>query len=158
MRLIAFLLVLALPVEALALSCLRPTVDGSFARYDASAETYVVVHGRLTLNESKLPDGMTQDPPPPALTRVPARLRGTVLSKDGFLLPFQQKLTLEVACLGPWCGGAKNGSDVLAFIRKDEDGYAIEVSPCGGAIFSEPDKEMLQQAQQCLLTRACEEN
>ena len=135
MRSFALLFMVLLPVEALALSCLQPSVERSYARYDTAEEAYVVVHGRLTLNERKLPEGMTQDPPPPAMTKVPARLRGFALSKEGFVLPSKQKLTLEVACLGPWCGGAKNGSDVLAFVRKDDDGYAIEVSPCGGAIF-----------------------
>ena len=155
MRFVLVFLCCLLPLPALALSCLRPSVERSYAQYDAASEVYVVVHGRLTLNERKLPKGMTQDPPPPAMTLVPARIRGSALSKEGFVLPFDQKLTLEVSCLGPWCGGVGNGTDILAFIRKDAEGYAIEVSPCGGAIYSEPNKQMLQEARQCLQSGNC---
>lgn len=141
---------------ALALSCLAPAVERSYQRFDAAEELYVVVHGRLTLDEKQMPKGMTQDPPPPERTLIAAHLRGASLRASGFDLPFEHDLTLEVTCLGPWCGGARNGETVLAFVRKDADGYILNVSPCGGSIFERPRAETLRAAQQCLNGGACE--
>lgn len=143
------------PVPALALSCLAPSVERSFAQFDAAEESYVVVHGRLTLDEKALPKGMTVDRNPPAMTFVPARLRGQSLTLAGFTLPYDQKLTLEVACIGPWCGAARNGEDVLAFVRKDAEGYALAISPCGGAVFGTPKPEQLKQVEMCLREGNC---
>ena len=140
---------------ALALSCLAPSVERSFARFDASEDTYVVVHGRLTLDETALPKGMTVDRDPPPLTVVRAKLQGFSLTRQGFTLPFEQAVSLEVSCLGPWCGSAKNGEDALAFLRKDAEGYVLAVEPCGGALFETPKLEQLDQAKKCLRTGAC---
>lgn len=151
-------LALLLPVPALALSCLAPSVERSFAAFDAAEETYIVVHGRLTLDESDLPKGMMIDPRPPAMTTVTAKLRGSSLTQKGFSLPFEQEVTLEVSCLGHWCGSARNGEDVLAFVRKDSAGYAITVGPCGGSIFGTPKPEMLRAVRACLRDRNCTED
>lgn len=148
-------LITAAPLPALALSCLAPDVARSYAQFDAAEETYIVVHGRLTLDETDLPEGMTVDRNPPEMTQVPAHLTGFSLGGEGFTFPFERDLTLEVACIGPWCGGVRNGEDVLAFVRKGADGYAIEVSPCGGAIFGTPKPEMIKQAERCMRTGAC---
>ncbi|MEW9918230.1 hypothetical protein AB2B41_01325 [Marimonas sp. MJW-29] len=158
MRAALLLLALIAPAPALALSCLAPSVERSFARFDAAEEEYVVVHGRLTLDERDLPEGMIAEPPPPAMTHVEAKLRGSSLTREGFKLPFEQAITLEVACLGPWCGSAQNGEDVLAFVRKDADGYAIAVGPCGGSIFGTPKPEMLKAVLACLRDQNCTED
>lgn len=149
------LMMALLPLQAQALSCLAPTVERSFARFDAAPEVYIVVHGRLTFDESALPKGMTVDKDPPAMTHVPATLLGTSLTQDGFSLPFEQDVTLEVSCLGPWCGSAQTGEDVLAFLRKDEEAYAIAVEPCGGGMFGTPKPDMLEAATACMRDRDC---
>ena len=156
MRLLVFILALLSPLPALALSCVAADVETSFARHDAAEETYVVVHGRLTFEQTALPKGMLPDKKPPELTRVPAHLRGSSLTEAGFVLPFDHDLTLEVACLGPWCGSAGNGRSVLAFVRKGAEGFAIEVSPCGGALFEEPKPAMLKEAKRCLTEGNCQ--
>lgn len=155
MRMLLLALCLAAPVPASALSCLVPEVERSFATYDAAEENYIVVHGRLTLDRKAMPEGMTTSPPPPEMTVVPGHLSGSSLTGDGFSLPFEQDVTLEVACIGPWCGGVGNGEDVLAFVRKDADGYALSVNPCGGALFETPKLEMLKQVEACMVSRDC---
>jgi hypothetical protein len=155
MRYLALALAFLAPMPAFALSCRAPTIENSYAQFDAAKEAYVVVHGRLTLDMSKLPKGMTTNPAPPSMTRVPAILRGSSLNTSGFALPFEQKVMLEVACFGPWCGGAKSGEDVLAFVRKETDGYALPISPCGGSVFGEPKPAMLKRVKQCLTLQNC---
>lgn len=154
MRILAFVLALIAPLPALALSCLAPSVERSYAQFDSAEETYIVVHGRLTLDARLLPK-KTTDKSPPRLTKVPAHLQGTSLNAKGFKLPFEQDLTLRVRCLGPWCGSAKDGADVLAFVRKDTAGYVINVGPCGGSVFPAPKAAMLKRVRDCLTKGNC---
>lgn len=154
-RHIALVLALLSPMPALALSCLPPSVERSYAEFDAAEETYVVVLGRLTLNTKRLPKGMKVDRQPPRLTRVDGKLHGHSLTSAGFSLPFEQNVTLEVACFGPWCGGAKNGENVLAFVRKDPEGYAVAINPCGGSVFGQPKPAMLKKVRKCFAQKDC---
>lgn len=149
MRKLAFLLALLAPGPALALSCLAPTVERSFQQVNDAPETYVAVHGRLTLHKNDMPsDGMI-DNSPPQMTMVPARLEGLSMTRAGFEVPFEQDVTLEVACFGPWCGSIENGADVLAFVRRDADEYALNINPCGGHVFTPAKPAQLRQVVQC---------
>ena len=154
-RYLGLVVALLAPAPALALSCLAPSVESSYARYDAAEDAYVVVHGRLTLLEKDLPNGMAADQPPPHMTRVTAKIGGKLLGPSGFTLPFERAVMLEVACIGPWCGSVRNGEDVLAFVRKDAQGYALAVNPCGRAVFSAPKRSMLKRAKQCMKRNDC---
>jgi hypothetical protein len=156
MRILLTGVLLLLPLQAQALSCLAPSVARSYQEYDAAEERYLVVHGRVTLDQDLLPKNGQGTKQPPELTEVPGRLVGKSLSKEGFELPFEQDVTLEVACYGPWCGSVENGTDLLAFVRKDAEGYAIDVNPCGGAAFAVPKPEMLKQAKACMNGGPCE--
>ena len=96
MRALVLALALLAPMPALALSCMAPSVERSFARFEAEDDVYIVVHGRLTFNTKKLPKRVTHGVQPPRRTDVAARLKGSSLTKDGFTLPFDQTVTLEV--------------------------------------------------------------
>ncbi|WP_135504044.1 hypothetical protein [Roseovarius aestuariivivens] len=140
---------------ALALSCMRPTVAGSFVRADAAEQIYVVVHGRLQFDEALIPepDFSRQDPPD---TLIPARLTGTVLSRAGFETAFDRDVTLKLQCFGPWCGGASAGTDYLVFVEKTGTEYVVPADPCGSMIFADPTPAQLDQALACLRGEACE--
>ncbi|NNE51483.1 MAG: hypothetical protein HKN30_03675 [Sulfitobacter sp.] len=156
MKPLLILLLALAPVPALALSCLKPSVERSFNQYDEAAESYLIVHGRLTLDEGLLPKTAFGQGSPPKMTMIPGRLVGKSLSKAGFELPFERDVTLEVACFGPWCGSLENGADVLAFVRKDQAGYAIDINPCGGAVFSAPHRKLLKSVERCMRGGPCE--
>lgn len=155
MRILGILLLMALPVQALALSCVRPSVARTFEEVHAAKETYIVVTGRLTLETRKLPKSHSNNPKPPDVTRMSAKLTGQSMTREGFNVPFEKMITLEVLCFGPWCGGARNGEEVLAFLRRDAKGYALEISPCGGKVFSNPKPATLKEVQQCFASGAC---
>lgn len=155
MRCIFLLIALIVPLPALALSCMAPSVERSFARFAEAEETYVIVHGRLTLDVKALPKGMSADRDPPKMTRIPAKLVGRSMGRNGFDLPFDQAVTLEVSCLGPWCGSARNGEDVLAFVRKSDNGYALAITPCGGSVFGAPKPSQLRLVKQCFRKARC---
>lgn len=156
-RLIAVILFALAPVPALSLSCIAPTVTGSFARFDAAAETYVVARGVITFDESALPPVVVVEPPPPALTNIPGQFEGVSLASEGFERPFSDDITVSVTCMGPWCGTARSGADILAFLRLDGAGYTLEVTPCPGTFFEAPTKAQMETAQRCFVERDCEQ-
>jgi len=154
LRLFTVCFVLLWPIQASALSCLRPDIERSYGEVAASDDSYVVVQGRLTLNEKKLPKSHSQATPEVVL--VKAHLTGKSLGRTGFAVPFERDVTLEVACFGPWCGTAKNGEEILAFVRRDRGRYVVEVSPCGGRVFTNPQPKMLRQVEQCFIAGSCQ--
>ncbi len=154
MRVFWVLLCLVLPLQALALSCLEHSLTRTFEEVQAAPETYIIVAGHLNLDTRKLPKTDFEVQNAPALTRIPAKLSGTSMSRTGFNAPFSQKITLEVACFGPWCGGAQNGMEILAFLRLTGDGYALAIDPCGGHMFTN-QRELQHQVLRCFNGSAC---
>lgn len=155
-RALAILVASIVPFQALALSCVAPSVEATFEQAQSSTDIYVVVHGVLTVDVRKMPraDDVTQQSPP--MTRIPAKIKGRSLSKAGFKAPFEKEITLEVACFGPWCGGMGSGEDTLAFLRIDAGGaYVLGINPCGGDVFVMPQIDMLKQVEGCFQRGRC---
>ncbi|WP_286910575.1 hypothetical protein [Roseovarius sp.] len=136
---------------ALALSCLPHDVTDSYTQVAEAEASYVVVHGRLVFDETKLPKvDMTNQAATPASTRILALISGKSLSKQGFERRFEAPISLDIECAGPWCAGAKSGIDYLAFLRVEPDGsYALALNPCGGQGFGEPSQDQLDQILAC---------
>ena len=155
MRIIVFILAMFAPVPALALSCVRPSVERTYSQAQKSSDTYVVVHGRLLFNDRKLPRSGSSSQNPPKLTKIPATLKGRSLTKAGFATPFDRNITLNVACFGPWCGSAGSGMDVLAFIKKGKGGYTLAIDACGGEMFANPTGANLKQVASCFKRGRC---
>ncbi|MGJ8545945.1 MAG: hypothetical protein ACSHWZ_10920 [Sulfitobacter sp.] len=150
--LVLFLSVLVLmPAQLLALSCVRPSAVRSFQEAQASVDSYVVVKGYLNFNAKDMPTPETINPAP-----VAARLRGSALGAGGFALPFDQQVTLSLACFGPWCATAPARTEVLAFLRRAEAGYVLDLNPCGGNLFAQPSPEMLREVAACGRGETCE--
>ncbi len=141
---------------SLALSCMAPDVAVSFNEAAASEKVYMVVHGTLTFDETKLPevDINHQDQIPPHVD-IEARLSGMSLSKAGFETAFDRPVTLRALCYGPWCGRAVSGAAYLSFLEKPETGFVLAVTPCGGFEFSDPSEEMLNKVTQCYRDGSC---
>ena len=156
MRIMTLLLMaIAAPLPALALSCAPPSVDATYEQAQKSPDAYVVVHGRLVVGKRKMPRAGLTTQESPEMTRIPATIMGRSLSNTGFRVPFEREITLEVACFGPWCGSVANGADVLVFLRRDKDGYALGINPCGGDVFVTPHAAMLKQVQRCFKRGQC---
>lgn len=152
-RILTGLLMLLIATPALALSCLRPDVRTAFVQAQEAEETYIVVHGTLSFDASKLPEAVLNDSPP--VTRIAARLMGMGLTETGFDVAFERDVTLEVLCFGPWCGGAGDGARYLAFLRQDGAGYVVSADPCASLLFHEPKPEDLTTVAQCYKAGHC---
>ncbi|MEM6303423.1 MAG: hypothetical protein AAF744_01810 [Pseudomonadota bacterium] len=151
---LAWVIAALLPLEALALSCMEPSIARTFQQTSDAAQDYLIVEGRLTLDVRDLPKTNFGTPSRQPLTLVTAHLTGKSLSASGFNVPFERDITLEVACFGPWCGSARNGEEVLAFVKRDGDTYALAIDPCGGDVFANQPK-LRRQAMACARGGAC---
>jgi hypothetical protein len=155
MRFLAFLLAIAAPFQAHALSCLPASVPATYERAQSAAETYVVVHGRLTVENQKKTQKNLPTGAEPKSSRVRGKIIGRSLSKVGFQAPFERDIKVDLICLGPWCGSVASGSDVLVFLKREGGSYILNVGPCGGDVFVNPQPKMLKQAARCFKNGQC---
>jgi len=155
-RALGISLLIALSGPAFALSCMRPDVARTYQEAADAEEAYIVVHGRLDFDESRLPktDMANQQATPPD-TLIPARIDGKAMSFDGFTIPFTREITLNAQCFGPWCTGAASGTDYLAFLKKGADGYLLSLTPCGGFGFANPSDAALEKVHSCFRGDDC---
>ena len=142
---------------ALALSCMAPDAPRSYQQADAAEERYLVVHGTLTFDDTRLPKTDLQDQGSiPESTPLPAQLTGMSLSAEGFTTPFDKPLTLDVRCFGPWCAGGTSGIEVLGFVELRESGPVLTLDPCSSMTIPDPSEQMLNQVIGCMKGEGCE--
>lgn len=149
-RALALLLALA-ATEASALSCRVADAGAAFDRASASPSRYAVVNGRAEFDRTLLPHFRYKDPATeaPPSTAIPARVHGQALDTNGFLTPFDRTVTLDVSCLGPWCGTLAPGEPYLMFLELRGDTYALALGPCGDFAFADPKPETLDRIARC---------
>lgn len=151
-------LALILCGPAFGLSCLPPDVVRSYMRAADATEPYIVVRGTLSFDAARLPStDMTSQRKPPH-TRIPARLTGQALTRQGFDQDFDRDITLDVQCFGPWCAAAVPGTEYLGFLERRDGGYVLAIDPCGGMAHPEPTPAMLEQVLTCLQGGPCAPN
>jgi len=150
-------LVLALSTgPAFALSCIQPDLARTYQQASAAKEVYIIVQGSLSFDEGRLPvvDYNNQENTPHN-TYIPARLLGQSLTLNGFDAAFDQSITLNAKCFGPWCANPASGLPYLAFLERTEAGYMLVLDPCGGFGFPEPTEAVKAKAVICFQGGAC---
>lgn len=146
--------------SALALSCLPPSIETSFERWQDAPERYYVVSGTLT--------------PAAPLPRIPSlaetngigvdtsnlrgvyRVQGEVVYANQ-TVPIDHYVWVRVTCAGPWCGSfpAAGTSGVMAFEQLPDMTLELTAGACPGAIFSDPGGATAARVQQCLRGEDC---
>lgn len=116
---------------AQALSCLPPDAVRLYQTAEAAKAPFYIVAGEVEVTGPvNLPD---PDDERPAITQ--ARITGTGLSGGGFEVPFDQPVTLEISCLGPWCGGVDGlTGKLIVAVAAGEAGLTLRIGPCGGDV------------------------
>ena len=142
---------------ALALSCLPSDLARTYHQAAEAEEVYVVVTGRLIFDEGKLPvvDYNNQQNTPQN-TFIPARLTGQSLTLNGFDTGFDQEITLNAKCFGPWCASPVSDVSYMAFLERRATGYMLDLDPCGGMAFPEPSAALQEEVLQCFQGGPCE--
>lgn len=129
MRIALFCLAMLAAGPATALSCLRPDAVRLFQQARDAEAAYYIVRGRVSLLEApNLPErGSTTA----AFTR--SRIDGKALTASGFRAPFSGNVTIEVTCVGPWCGGLDGlDGELIMAIEANGDKLVLRIGPCGG--------------------------
>ncbi|MFZ3581602.1 hypothetical protein ACOI1H_05440 [Loktanella sp. DJP18] len=134
--------------QAQALSCLAPDPLASFTNASASDMPYLVLTGDLATPSAT---GVTEPQP----TTRTAQLTGFELTADGFTVPFDGEVLLDVTCAGPWCGALPASGPIVAFARIDGPVPVIEMSACGGWLFADPDQATLDHLTECMNGKTC---
>ncbi|MBV2359679.1 hypothetical protein KUH32_07830 [Thalassococcus sp. CAU 1522] len=139
-----------------ALSCIRPDAARDFQQAVASEDIWIVVNGVLRVDETLLPrtDWQRQQDMPPQ-TDIPARLTGKSLGPGGFTRDFDRAVTLRALCFGPWCGAVADGTEYLAFLKREGTGYVMFADPCGGNSHREPTDDLRRTVAHCFQGKPC---
>ncbi|MBV7379879.1 hypothetical protein [Maritimibacter dapengensis] len=141
---------------ALALSCLPFGPVQAFEEADAAEDVYTVVHGSLAFDQAKAPESYEQSREQTGLgsesepVTIPARVAGEALTREGFAGPWAADVTLEISCVGPWCGMVAPGDDVLMFLKRAGESYVLEVGACRSMAFGDARDEDLRAMEACL--------
>ncbi|SMR82350.1 hypothetical protein SAMN04488030_2700 [Aliiroseovarius halocynthiae] len=145
------------PTTASALSCMPYNAIAAYNDAAKSDDDYVVVHGTLQFDESKLPkvDWQHQEDVKPD-NHLTGRIEGKSLTRNGFTAQFMRGIDINVQCYGPWCSGLTSGAKYLAYLKKDGDHYLLETNPCGGFAFQDPDRATLFKVTACLNGKRCD--
>lgn len=121
------LLVGLLAGPANALSCLPPDPVRLFQFAKDSADSYVIVMGRILAGEIDLPNEGSKVP-----TRSTVRVEGMGLSRTGFDTPIERDVTLELSCLSVWCASPPAEGVLIMALKVEGDGRVLAIDPCGG--------------------------
>ena len=111
-----------------ALSCVSPTVEGSFAAADAAEARYVLAVGRVVPDPGQSVPAPTNAQPREGAT-ISARLTGRTLTATGFDAPVETPLSVTLDCVGSWCATLPV-QEALYFIEQREDGLHLTEGPC----------------------------
>jgi hypothetical protein len=152
---IALVASLTLPAQAFALSCAQPLVENSYAFAAKSESTYLIGKGTLVFDPALAPRSTVGVERPPQMTAVPAKIKGQAFDGAGFNSEFEAEIQMVVRCLQSWCPVIETGKEQLVFLRQAETAYELAMDPCGGAAFTEPTPEMLDQVLTCFKEGTC---
>lgn len=132
-RLFTALLVCLVAQPALALSCLRPDAVRLYEMARDSDDLFVMVRGKAEVTGAAI--NLVPDNTRDQTATTTAVVSGTLLTSHAFGRDFNREITLEVSCLGPWCGGT-DGLEREQFlaIQVREDDLVLRLGPCGGDV------------------------
>ena len=151
---ISLVISLTLPAPVSALSCLQPDVGQTYQIAAQSQNSYIIVLGKLSFDGSAHPPAVRDDSDEMS-QQLPARLVGKGLTQQGFNASLDRIITLNLNCLGVWCGHLAPDETMLVFLRRHDDSYVLDVGPCPQFAFPHPSKAVLKQVQQCHATGSC---
>lgn len=129
----------------LALSCARPDAAQSFQNAASSTESYVILSGTFSFEAPpETPDGVNIKE-----ASAEARFEGLLLTGNGFTDEVAANVTVNLTCLGEWCGGVKPDTPYLAFVEQSENTLTWQIDPCNWSAFETPTQEMIDTITTC---------
>ncbi|MEM7507714.1 MAG: hypothetical protein AAF415_13310 [Pseudomonadota bacterium] len=158
---------LAIPAQAVALSCAQPSMARLFDWARESGEAMVIGHGGLS-HDGPRPAGpkVTYEQDETGGTRIVAtgpttatyRFEGDLLTPEGRLEKQSLTVTVEAICLASWCGGFPadlNDALIALAPTDDEEPYKLTVGPCPGEIDMVPSAAKVEALERCMAADNC---
>ena len=141
--------------QGLALSCMMPTIEGSFIEHSEAEESFILVSGRLikkrgVVRGPKIQGGLDQ-----RSENFTATFVGHQATRSGFDRPFKATIAISTNCAGPWCGSVALDTPMITFLEVTPYGHKLGVGPCAGNMFYNPTKAQKRSVLQCLRGGVC---
>jgi len=142
--------------QSLALSCLRPSIEGSFIEHRDAEEQYILVSGSLTNKRNVVLGPEIQGGTGARSENFNATFVGHQATRSGFDRPIEINVAVSSTCAGPWCGTVNLNIPMITFLEVTPYGHRLTDGPCGGNVFYHPDQAQTKSVLQCLLGGVCE--
>lgn len=140
--------------QSVALSCMRPDPIETFQRLAAADESYFVLRGKLSFDETALPPSVgTNEMMQPV--PIPGFFHGKGLTKEGFTSDYVSNVLLQVNCAGPWCGSAQSNVDAVWFVPFSDPPAILQADPCGSMTFYDPSDAVIEMLESCMAGGTC---
>ena len=143
--------------SALALSCVQPSIEGSFQTWSDSPERYYIISGTLTPARPLPPIPSASDasrgPVDTSNLRGVYQIQGEVVYAQQ-TVPINHYIWVRVGCAGPWCGGFPSAgtSGVMALKQLPDQTLELHSGACPGDIFPDDSGTVKARVQQCMTT------
>lgn len=147
------LLSVALPLQAVALSCVQVDVAGSFTAASQAEARYTVLWGNFSFTRDTASAPTREGEAPDPFT---VRFSGKGLSASGFVDIKPRDITVAISCAGPWCGAFAPETNALAYVERTADGDFLRVGPCPQWVFENPGRADIAKVEACMRGDACE--
>lgn len=148
-----------------ALSCMPMDVASNFHVADEAEDSYVIVRGRVTVEEQPWELGHEDKGQYRfEYKSYVARIEGLAAGRRGFNAPFSEEIEFRQACrLWPdlnvcedmgMRAAEQDAEDMIYFLRKTDDGYDFTTGDCPGGVHP-ATRSNLRQVRACMSGGDC---
>lgn len=141
--------------SANALSCLPPTIEGSYQDHARAKVPYILVSGYFTNKRNVVlgPERETKaGQRDESFTATFICHQGT---RAGFDRPVKTAVAISTTCAGAWCGSVTMDAMLMTFLETTPYRYRLTVDPCSGSEFYSPTKDQKHRMLRCLRGGVC---
>jgi len=141
---------------AVALSCVRSTIEGSFIGFSEAEEQYILVSGSLVNKRNVVLGPEIQGGMGNRSENFTATFVGNQATRVGFDRTIEITVAVSAICGGPWCGAVAMDTPMITFLEITAYGHQLAVGPCYDNVFYNPTKDQIRRVLQCLRGGVCE--
>lgn len=142
--------------EALALSCMPPTVESVFSYHRDHPGQFVMALGTVKLRDPLPvfnPKTLEHEPPGP----LSATFEGWMARETGFDLKARLPILIERKCFNDVCGFLPLRSPAVLFLQREGEAFVLHTDYCSSTLLPDPSDEDIVELTLCLADDGCSE-